>query len=73
MAASANPTGNNQEGSSNQKVTASPPPANGVTFTGNTSAAAVLADTQSSLRHNPGISVDWNPDEQSILEDFLAK
>ncbi|OMP10432.1 hypothetical protein COLO4_04514 [Corchorus olitorius] len=78
MAASANPTGNNQEGSSNQKVTATPPPANGVSVNssngGNTSAAAaVSADTASSLRHNPGISNDWTPDEQSLLEELLAK
>ncbi|XP_022771606.1 uncharacterized protein LOC111314471 isoform X1 [Durio zibethinus] len=78
MAASANPTGNNQEGSSNQKVTAPPPPTNGVSVNsnnsgGNTCAAAVSADSQSALRHNPGISVDWTPYEQSILEDLLAK
>ncbi|XP_021301176.1 uncharacterized protein LOC110429447 [Herrania umbratica] len=76
MAASANTTGTNQEGSSNRKVTAPPPPTNGVSVNsngGNTSTAAVSADTQSSLRHNPGISADWTPDEQSILEDLLAK
>ncbi|CAL1365918.1 unnamed protein product [Linum trigynum] len=27
----------------------------------------------SKLKHNPGISNDWAPDEQSILEDGLAK
>ncbi|MBA0708680.1 hypothetical protein Golax_023776, partial [Gossypium laxum] len=85
MAASANPTGNHQEGSSNQNVTPSPPPtANGVAVNsnnsgGNTStaaaaaAAAVSADTQSALRHNPGISLDWTPEEQTMLEDLLVK
>ncbi|XWS47259.1 hypothetical protein CRYUN_Cryun14cG0137100 [Craigia yunnanensis] len=80
MAASANPTGNNQEGSSNQKVTAPPPPANDVSVNSNNSgsttpvaAAVVSADTPSALRHNPGISVDWTSDEQSKLEDLLAK
>ncbi|MBA0854343.1 hypothetical protein Goshw_029268 [Gossypium schwendimanii] len=82
MAASANPTGNHQEGSSNQNVTPSPPPtANGVAVNsnnsgGNTStaaAAAVSADTQSALRHNPGISLDWTPEEQTMLEDLLFK
>ncbi|KAE8663257.1 hypothetical protein F3Y22_tig00112989pilonHSYRG00053 [Hibiscus syriacus] len=34
---------------------------------------AVLADTLSALRHNPGISVNWTPDEQLTLEDLLAK
>ncbi|KAK8481489.1 hypothetical protein V6N13_004412 [Hibiscus sabdariffa] len=84
MAASANPAGNNQEGSSNQNVTPPPhpPPANGVSVNsnnsgGNTSsaaaAAAVSADTQSALRHNPGISLDWTPEEQTMLEDLLVK
>ncbi|KAK8630554.1 hypothetical protein V6N13_079342 [Hibiscus sabdariffa] len=81
MAASANPTGNNQEGSSNQNVTPPPPPpANGVSVNsnnsgGNTSAGggAVSADTQSALRHNPGISLDWTPEEQTMLEDLLVK
>ncbi|XP_022728146.1 uncharacterized protein LOC111283791 [Durio zibethinus] len=79
MAASENPTGNNQEGSSSHKVTAPPPPANGVSVNsnnsgGNTSAtAAVSADKQSALRHNPGISVDWTSDEQLMLEDLLPK
>ncbi|XVE78240.1 hypothetical protein DITRI_Ditri13aG0128700 [Diplodiscus trichospermus] len=82
MAASAKPTGNNQDGSSNQKVTAPPLPANGVSINsnnsgGNTSAAAtataVSIDTPSGLRHNPGISGNWSPDEQSMLEDLLVK
>lgn len=25
------------------------------------------------MKHNPGISLDWSPEEQSILEDGLAK
>ncbi|CAI0397043.1 unnamed protein product [Linum tenue] len=29
--------------------------------------------TASKLKHNPGVSNDWAPDEQSILEDGLAK
>ncbi|EOX93664.1 F21O3.28 protein isoform 3 [Theobroma cacao] len=74
MAASANTTGTNQEGSSNRKVTAPPPPTNGVSVNSNGgNTATVSADTQSSLRHNPGISADWTPDEQLILEDLLAK
>ncbi|GAV68402.1 DUF3755 domain-containing protein, partial [Cephalotus follicularis] len=31
------------------------------------------SQTQAALKHNPGISVDWTPDEQSTLDDFLAK
>ncbi|XP_013698734.2 uncharacterized protein LOC106402525 isoform X1 [Brassica napus] len=30
------------------------------------------SETISALRHNPGISVDWTLDEQSLLEDLLA-
>ncbi|PPR83632.1 hypothetical protein GOBAR_AA37081 [Gossypium barbadense] len=79
MAASANPTGNNQKALSNQKVTAPPTIANGISLISNSSEAntsalvAGLADTQAALRHNPGISINWTPDEQSILEDLLAK
>lgn len=25
------------------------------------------------MKHNPGISLDWSPEEQSILEDGLTK
>ncbi|CDY22120.1 BnaC01g39810D [Brassica napus] len=31
------------------------------------------SETISALRHNPGISVDWTLEEQSLLEDLLAK
>ncbi|CAF2126695.1 hypothetical protein BRARA_C03217 [Brassica rapa] len=77
MAASANPPGNNQEGSSAaQKVTSSSPAANGAAVKsvdngGNTTVDN--SETISALRHNPGISVDWTHEEQSLLEDLLAK
>ncbi|KAK9281038.1 hypothetical protein L1049_003930 [Liquidambar formosana] len=29
--------------------------------------------TQAALRHNPGLSVEWTADEQSILDDLLVK
>ncbi|CAH2054618.1 unnamed protein product [Thlaspi arvense] len=83
MAASANPSGNNQEGSSAaQKVSSSSAAAtngaavNSVDNGGNTGGSAAAADnsqTISALRHNPGISVDWTHEEQSLLEDLLAK
>ncbi|KAL1211985.1 hypothetical protein V5N11_023955 [Cardamine amara subsp. amara] len=80
MAASANPSGNNQEGSSaTQKVSSSSATAtngaavNSVDNGGNTGAAADNSQTISALRHNPGISTDWNHEEQSLLEDLLAK
>ncbi|KAJ0249598.1 Uncharacterized protein HA466_0150690 [Hirschfeldia incana] len=69
MAASANPPENNQEGSSAaQKVTT-----NGGVDNGGGNKAADNSETISALRHNPGISVDWTHEEQSLLEDLLAK
>ncbi|XP_059626322.1 uncharacterized protein LOC132269226 [Cornus florida] len=64
MAASANPLGNNnnQEGSGNVIDAAT-------SLTEN----AVVGPTQASLRHNPGISLEWTVDEQSLMEDLLAK
>lgn len=63
MAASANPSGN-QEGS-NHGV--NPPTNNG------NSVAEHSVQTQAALRHNPGLSVEWTADEQSILEELLVK
>ncbi|KAG8371625.1 hypothetical protein BUALT_Bualt13G0107700 [Buddleja alternifolia] len=34
---------------------------------------SVVGPNQPSLRHNPGISLDWTTEEQSTLEDLLAK
>ncbi|KAL0699324.1 hypothetical protein Bca4012_055446 [Brassica carinata] len=77
MAASANPPGNNQEDSSAaaQKVTSSSPAAatNGSAVNSVDNKAADNSETISALRHNPGISVDWTHEEQSLLEDLLAK
>lgn len=65
MAASANPSGNNnQEGS-----TSNGNGANGISVPEN----SVVGPTQAALRHNPGLCVEWTPDEQSVLEDLLAK
>ncbi|CAA0820652.1 Protein of unknown function (DUF3755 [Striga hermonthica] len=33
----------------------------------------VAGPAPASLRHNPGLSLDWTHEEQSILEDLLAK
>lgn len=80
MAASANPSGNNQEGSSaTQKVSSSSAAAtngaavNSVDNGGNAGAAADNSQTIGALRHNPGISTDWTHEEQSLLEDLLVK
>ncbi|XP_011089573.1 uncharacterized protein LOC105170494 isoform X1 [Sesamum indicum] len=77
MAASANPSsgahsnasnGNNNSGNSKGGGQEN---ANG----GGLSATenSVVGPTQAALRHNPGLSVDWTPEEQSILEDLLVK
>lgn len=34
---------------------------------------SLAGPTQTSLRHNPCPSLDWTPEEQSTLEDLLAK
>ncbi|XP_010547184.1 PREDICTED: uncharacterized protein LOC104819022 [Tarenaya hassleriana] len=86
MAASANPSGSNQEGSSAtaaEKVTSSSATneaavnsANNGENSGGSGGGAAAADnnpTIAALRHNPGISVDWSSEEQSLLEDLLAK
>lgn len=72
MAASANPSPNNNNGSTSN--------GNGTTTTAavnNTNGAvpdnSVVGPTQSALRHNPGLAVEWAPDEQSLLEELLTK
>ncbi|KAM0044579.1 putative SANT/Myb domain-containing protein [Helianthus debilis subsp. tardiflorus] len=68
MAASANPSANNNNESTSN--------GNGATANGGGAAAAensVVGPTQSALRHNPGLSVEWAPDEQSLLEELLTK
>ncbi|XP_024047290.1 uncharacterized protein LOC18052524 isoform X2 [Citrus clementina] len=76
MAASANPVGNNnnQEGSSAaQKSTANGVSVNSSNNGGNSPAVIDTSQTASALRHNSGISTEWTPEEQSVLEDLLAK
>ncbi|KAK4375028.1 hypothetical protein RND71_005705 [Anisodus tanguticus] len=62
MAASANPPAGQEGTTSNGNV-------NGLAVPEN----SVVGPTQAALRHNPGLSVDWTPDEQSLLEELLAK
>ncbi|XP_010464386.1 PREDICTED: uncharacterized protein LOC104744947 isoform X1 [Camelina sativa] len=81
MAASANPSGNNQEGSSaTQKVSTSSAAAAATTNGGAVNSVdngGAAADNNSqtigALRHNSGISTDWTHEEQSLLEDLLLK
>ncbi|KAG8388826.1 hypothetical protein BUALT_Bualt02G0165400 [Buddleja alternifolia] len=73
MVASAKPpgghsNGNNSNGNSNGGVREN---SNG----GSLSAAenSVAGPSQTVLRHNPGLSLDWTLEEQSTLEDLLTK
>lgn len=79
MAASANPpaprqakntNGNNNNGNGN----------GGAQENGNCGGTAPATEnsvvgppSKPALRHNPGLSTDWTPDEQATLEDLLAK
>ncbi|CAN8260133.1 unnamed protein product [Cochlearia groenlandica] len=76
MAASANPSDNNQESSSavaEEKRTNGVCATNSVENGGNKATTVDNSQTIGALRHNPGISVDWTHEEQSLLEDFLSK
>ncbi|KAF2586659.1 hypothetical protein F2Q70_00037626 [Brassica cretica] len=70
MAASSNPT----EGSSAaEKISSSAAAAtNGGAVNSVENGGMDNSETISALRHNPGISVDWTLEEQSLLEDLLA-
>ncbi|RAL43370.1 hypothetical protein DM860_012511 [Cuscuta australis] len=72
MAASANAApGSGNENSSNSQEAAGN--ANGASVNGlSVPENSVLGPTQAALRHNPGISVEWTPEEQSLLEELLA-
>ncbi|XP_077225532.1 uncharacterized protein LOC143858702 [Tasmannia lanceolata] len=71
MAASTNPSGNQDgtQGTSSFNAVGNP-------NNGNSGAANVGPENSSSaqaLKHNPGLSVEWSPEEQVILEDGLSK
>ncbi|KAI4369222.1 hypothetical protein MLD38_017692 [Melastoma candidum] len=65
----ANPAGHHQDASSSAAAVASTSSpslnANGV--------GSASASDGPRLKHNPGISLDWTPEEQAILEDGLSK
>ena len=72
MAASANnPSGAQRDGNTNNNNNGNSNSNRNGTAPENTSGSGVSAQT--SLRHNPGISLDWTPEEQSTLEDLLTK
>ncbi|CAH8356387.1 unnamed protein product [Eruca vesicaria subsp. sativa] len=63
MAASANPTESSSAAATN----------GGAVENGGKTTVDNNSETISALKHNPGISVDWSHEEQSLLEDLLAK
>lgn len=72
MAASANPSGNNNNNTNNNNGSSTNNNGNG-----NGNGVGVVngevGPTQAALRHNPGLTVEWGPDEQSLLEELLTK
>lgn len=78
MAASANPSAGGHSNISNGGNTGNsngggPEKANGGGGGVSATENSAVEPTQGGLRHNPGISLDWTPEEQSTLEDLLAK
>ncbi|CAA0842419.1 Protein of unknown function (DUF3755 [Striga hermonthica] len=77
MAASANPSSGGHSNACNGSTNGGK--SNGGGRENGNGAGGVSADnpvagpTQVALRHNPGLSLDWTHEEQSILEDLLAK
>lgn len=72
MAASANTAaGNGNNGSNGQEAanTANGSTANGLSVSDN----SVVGPTNAALRHNPGLSVEWASEEQSLLEELLKE
>lgn len=65
MAASANPSANNN----GNDATAGNSNGGGSAVPDN----SAVGCTQAALRHNPGLSVEWGADEQSLLEELLTK
>ena len=63
----ANPSGNHQE---QTHVSSS---FNGGANPNNGNSAPDSSGAGLAMKHNPGISLDWTPDEQAILEEGLAK
>ncbi|KAJ0977073.1 hypothetical protein J5N97_012547 [Dioscorea zingiberensis] len=66
MAASANLSGN-QDGGAGAGGGAAGNPSNGTAAAGNGSGPG------QGLKHNPGLAMEWTQEEQTILEDGLAK
>ncbi|KAK4419759.1 hypothetical protein Salat_2388800 [Sesamum alatum] len=73
MAASTNPSGGHSNGNSNNGNSNGGVQENANGGSLSATENSVAGPSQSALRHNPGLSLDWTPEEQSMLEDLLAK
>ena len=73
MAASANPSApansNGANSGNSKRVTSDKANGGGASAKEN----SAVKPNQRGLRHNPGLSLDWTTEEQSKLEDLLAK
>lgn len=75
MAASANPSGN-QEGSNAASSFGGGGGGGGTVrnpSNGNSAAAAENSGSAQAMKHNPVLALEWSAEEQSILEDGLSK
>ncbi|KAL0389201.1 UNVERIFIED_CONTAM: hypothetical protein Scaly_0277200 [Sesamum calycinum] len=73
MAASTNPSGGHSNGNSNNGNSNGGVQENANGGSLSATENSVAGPSQSALRHNPGLSLEWTPEEQSMLEDLLAK
>lgn len=75
MAASANPSGDNNNhndgggGGGGAVSNGNGPTCNSIPVPDN----SAVGPTQAALKHNPGLSVEWSSDEQTLLHDLLTK
>ncbi|CAA6660296.1 unnamed protein product [Spirodela intermedia] len=75
MGASANPTGNQDAAHASSSL----PGASSAAAVGNPSNGSSVtpvpdnSPSTQALKHNPGLATEWTPEEQSILEEGLAK
>lgn len=71
----ANPSGTHQEpGQSSSSFNGGGNPSNGnvVPASENSGPPAGAVATAAAMKHNPGIAMDWTPEEQSVLEEGLS-
>ncbi|GAA0168946.1 hypothetical protein LIER_40681 [Lithospermum erythrorhizon] len=81
MAASTNPSGggggsgSNNNGNSNEETNNNNNNGNGAVSDNGVDVQdnSVLGPTIAALRHDSGISIDWNSEEQSLLNELLTK